>query len=88
MLKVVDFLCLWVLELFLLVLLLSEGVQVTTSVIFDVAGRSLCCYISANQQSMFQTSSPPFSLFLSLFAYQMTNIVLSNYSITIINVAH
>jgi len=58
MLKTVHFLCLWVIELLLLVLLLLEGAQIATSVAAGVAGRSLHCYISTNQQSKFQTSSP------------------------------
>jgi len=57
MLKVTIFLCLWIIKLLLLVLLLSEGAQVVTSVATGVTtgvatsvdGGSLCCYISANQ---------------------------------------
>ncbi len=63
MLKTVHFLCLRVIELLLLVLLLLEGAQVATSVVAGVAGRSLHCYISTNQQSKFQTSSPLFFSF-------------------------
>jgi hypothetical protein len=68
MLKMVDFLCLWVLKLLLLVLLLPKGAQIATNVAAGVTGKSLHCYISANQHSRFQTSSPPF--FLSLLLTQ------------------
>jgi len=58
-----------VLVLLLLVLLLLEGAQVATSAATGFVGRSLRCYIFANQQSKFQTSSPPLFLFLDFFIF-------------------
>jgi len=51
------------------VLLLLEGAQVATNVTTSVVGGSLHCYIFANQQSRFQTSSPLLFLFFALFIF-------------------